>query len=131
MESLFWVGISVFGGVSWAEHIDSSEVNITSDAWDLDGLSVSIVDVVTESFSFDDVDNNSSSLFDLDASFTIAVIVVSVDFVGGGWDKFLENFDHAVEVIEFILGDFPLFEVNSVNVSVDFSVDLVFFSLSN
>jgi hypothetical protein len=36
-----------------------------------------------------------------------------------------------VKIIEFILGDFLLFEVNSVNGSVDFSVDLVFFGFCN
>lgn len=59
------------------------------------------------------------------------MIVVSINFFCNSWNKFFQDTDHVVKIIKFILSDFGLFEVNSINVSVNFSIDSIFFSFSN
>ena len=87
--------------------------------------------IISKSFSLDDVNDNSACFFDLYTSFTVAIVIVPVDFLFSGGNQLFQSLDHIVQVIEFVLSNFFLFEVDPIDVSIDFGINFVFLGFCN
>lgn len=93
-------------------------------------MSVGGLEIVSEGFSLDDIDNDA--LVDgLLGSTTIAVVVFSVDFVLDFWEGFVEVGNQSSDFIEFIIYQFRFLTVNSCLVSSDFAKENFVLSFSN
>jgi len=93
-------------------------------------LSVGSLEIVSEGFSLDDIDNDA--LVDLFlSSSTIAVIVLSVDLILDFWERFVEVVDQSSDFGEFIINQFGFLSIDSVLVSSDFGKEDFILGLGN
>ena len=113
--------ISIFVSPCRSKDINNLELNITIMwiSWYFNWLSISIMNILSKSFTFNNINNNSSSLLNLNTSLSITIIIMSINFFSSGLDKFFQNFDHMVKIIKLIFSTFFFFYVNIINISVN------------
>ena len=97
---------------SLSKDVNSVESDISSQVWSSDIGAILTLKIITKSFSLNNIYNNTLVLFLLN-SFSITVIIVSVDFTLNGWDNSLKGADHFIKAIKFWLSDSSSFGINS------------------
>ena len=93
--------------------------------------SISSLDIFSKSFTLDNINNGAASLFNLNTSFTITVIIMSVNFAFCGRDESLKSFDHSQKIIKLIISNFSSFDVDPVFEVPNLLEISVFFSFGN
>ena len=69
--------------------------------------------VVSEPLSTHNIDNSVASLFNSDCAFSVAEVVVPVDFGLHRRDELLQRGNHVVQVIEIVSREFLSLDINS------------------
>ena len=79
----------------------------------IDRFSICIMNIVVETFSSNNINNNSSSLLNTYSSFSITIIILSINLSLDSWKKSFKFFDHNIKIIKIIISKFFLFMINS------------------
>ena len=63
-----------------SKNVDFFEMNISPQSWDFNRFAIGVLKIRSEVISFNDINCNISSFLNFNTSFSIAEIIVSVDF---------------------------------------------------
>lgn len=113
LESSSDEGVSESAGPLRGEDVGGVELVVgTSDSSlnDIDGLAIGVLDVSGEALSSDDVDKHTAGGGGLNGTFTIAEVVLPVDFQLNGGEDSVEGSNHVQKAVEGGLVNLGLFD---------------------
>lgn len=112
--SMYYSWLSKFINKDWRKDANFMKLYIIFGKMSSINLrSICIMNIVVETFSSNNINNNSSSLLNSYSSFSITIIILSINLSLDSWKKSFKFFDHNIKIIKIIISKFFLFTINS------------------